>query len=863
MSANAKIISDKQKVRCDEEKKRKTNPRGKQTGVQLQSIECESICDEMGRRSTILDEPKKGSIKSISLKNFMTYHEATFNPGQKFNVIIGPNGSGKSSIVTAITIGLGGDISLLRRQKHLSELVSNEIEDGDHAEVRIEIYRGEKDKRDGSFRSHSVLCKITKEGQASYFIDGRRVAREEVCRLAERHQIQTSNLCQFLPQDVVREFPEMTPDKVFHSTLRAIGDTDMLNKHDGLKKKQESRTTAMHILETKKNTFRQTESNYNSKKKLREEVKRRQELESTLKLMEIQEKYLKFLDHIKKTQHAQKEVASKDDIKSKLEKTRSELKKRVAEFDKRRDLLRKENNELNKKIAAAQATMKHPEVSKVESAIEQLTSQINAYDEDLLNAKEQMEKKQKFLEKNRNDLINLKVESLEEKRHGFEYKKNQFKVDHTVCENQIKDLEEKVGIVNGKIQAKKEKEKELTSEDNKKLSVLKHHNDDAYRGVEWLRNNRDKFRKPVHEPMMMLLRLKPECSQYAIHLENIVGKADMEAFVCEDRDDANLLSNTLRKQVGLHKINVVNSEPPSANDRFRFEHPDLRGITEHRVFLDEVIRDDCPPAVRKHLCQKQRIHMIPVFNAMPRGQLPGQVMNYFVNDKKIKVKKSIYTNQLSKSTDSMAGERPRFLGTSFVEEDESIAKIKEEIQGLINQKKAHVSSIEKVNREDQEIAERIKEVDRKIDDIQKQLTQAQNINRNIVALEAEIEQLRSGKNLKELKAKAVSDRIELTKKLLAANRRMLDVVGESSNNAVKVELNEILINQINTLSLDDRNRLSVQNAEFDNLQAELKELKAILAQQRNNMKVLLKELPWDTNNKVGNPVLSTSKTKIE
>ncbi len=337
----------------------------------------------------------------------------------------------------------------------------------------------------------------------------------------------------------------------------------------------------------------------------------------------------------------------------------------------------------------------------------------------------------------------------------------------------------------------------------------------------------------------------------------------MEAFVCEDRDDANLLSNTLRKQIGLHKINVVNSEPPSANDRFRFEHPDLRGITEHRVFLDEVIRDDCPPAVRKHLCQKQRIHMIPVFNAMPRGQLPGQVMNYFVNDKKIKVKKSIYTNQLSKSTDSMAGERPRFLGTSFVEEDESIAKIKEEIQGLINQKKAHVSSIEKVNREDQEIAERIKEVDRKIDDIQKQLTQAQNINRNIVALEAEIEQLRSGKNLKELKAKAVSDRIELTKKLLAANRRMLDVVGESSNNAVKVELNEILINQINTLSLDDRNRLSVQNAEFDNLQAELKELKAILAQQRNNMKVLLKELPWDTNNKVGNPVLSTSKTKIE
>ena len=47
-------------------------------------------------------------------------------PGPNFNVTVGPNGSGKSSIVSALSICLGGDLKSLNRQSDLKSLVNND-----------------------------------------------------------------------------------------------------------------------------------------------------------------------------------------------------------------------------------------------------------------------------------------------------------------------------------------------------------------------------------------------------------------------------------------------------------------------------------------------------------------------------------------------------------------------------------------------------------------------------------------------------------------------------------------------------------------------------------------------------------------
>ena len=123
--------------------------------------------------------------------------------------------------------------------------------------------------------------------------------------------------------------------------------------------------------------------------------------------------------------------------------------------------------------------------------------------------------------------------------------------------------------------------------------------------------------------------LRPKEKNYLAQLENIIGFMEMEAFVCEDKDDANLLMKQLRKENKLHRINVVHSTPPDPKrPDEQFKHPPNLPRNIDRVFLDEIL-GECPPAIRKHLCQKKKLHLIPVFSQDPGDSI--RVTKYFVD----------------------------------------------------------------------------------------------------------------------------------------------------------------------------------------------------------------------------------------
>ena len=160
-----------------------------------------------------------GSLDSVEVHNFMTFTHATFRPGQGFNVILGPNGSGKSSLVSAINIGLGGPVQILGRQQNMAEFINNDIP-GAEAKIQIKLFKDE------SGTAFTVIeCNIRKdktfpEGKATFKVDGKLESAIHVRRLAKDLQIQTDNMCQFLPQDVVRRFPEMNSQEIFVHTIR-------------------------------------------------------------------------------------------------------------------------------------------------------------------------------------------------------------------------------------------------------------------------------------------------------------------------------------------------------------------------------------------------------------------------------------------------------------------------------------------------------------------------------------------------------------------------------------------------------------------------------------------------------------------
>ncbi|CAG8618294.1 6707_t:CDS:10 [Paraglomus brasilianum] len=175
--------------------------------------------------STIDDDYIEGSIVRVALTHFVTYDSVEFRPGPNLNMIIGPNGTGKSTIVCAIALGLGGHPSVLGRAREISDFVKH---GEDRAEIEIEL----KSSPNLIIKRH-----IKKENNASTWrVNGEIVTQKEVLSRVGALNIQVNNLCQFLPQDKVSEFAQMSPPELLVETQRAVGDAQLGLWHESLKK---------------------------------------------------------------------------------------------------------------------------------------------------------------------------------------------------------------------------------------------------------------------------------------------------------------------------------------------------------------------------------------------------------------------------------------------------------------------------------------------------------------------------------------------------------------------------------------------------------------------------------------------------
>ena len=127
--------------------------------------------------------------------------------------------------------------------------------------------------------------------------NGMRVDQKEIQTLAKKCHIQTNNLCQFLPQDVVREFPEMKPQQVFHNTLKAVGNTEMLEIHEKLSSKQDQKTELDTTVKTKERTLQDLERKFEDKRQIRETIKKKQALKQQINLFRKQRTCLEGENH--------------------------------------------------------------------------------------------------------------------------------------------------------------------------------------------------------------------------------------------------------------------------------------------------------------------------------------------------------------------------------------------------------------------------------------------------------------------------------------------------------------------------------------------------------------------------------------
>eukprot|EP00668_Euglena_longa_P002164 GGOE01002506.1.p1 GENE.GGOE01002506.1~~GGOE01002506.1.p1 ORF type:complete len:1082 (+),score=373.55 GGOE01002506.1:175-3246(+) len=168
----------------------------------------------------------------------MSYNYASFSPGPHLNLIVAPNGCGKSTIVAAICLGLAGKVMLLGKSNQVRDFVQR---GKGFAELEIELHAA--DHCTVSIKRHIV-------GNTSrWYIDGRERQEREVVNLVEKLNIKLENLTQFLPQERVKSFSQLSPTELLDSTEEAILPPEVVELHAKLIEQGKSHHVSQQQLE--------------------------------------------------------------------------------------------------------------------------------------------------------------------------------------------------------------------------------------------------------------------------------------------------------------------------------------------------------------------------------------------------------------------------------------------------------------------------------------------------------------------------------------------------------------------------------------------------------------------------------------
>ena len=195
----------------------------------------------------------RGAIARIRLQLHVARDAESADDGTKLNCIIGPNRTGKSSIVCAMCVGLGGSLGVTERGDKIKECVHGS--------------GGAKDERGQPIRSGWVETELYDEpanavvrvefdvdNKQAWTLDGKASTQKAVRARMKELNIQVDNPLQFLPQDKVGQFSNMSPVELLKHTEMAIG-PEVYAQHQALIAEDAKLAEAKRALATEEKTL--------------------------------------------------------------------------------------------------------------------------------------------------------------------------------------------------------------------------------------------------------------------------------------------------------------------------------------------------------------------------------------------------------------------------------------------------------------------------------------------------------------------------------------------------------------------------------------------------------------------------------
>ncbi|XP_066273781.1 structural maintenance of chromosomes protein 5-like [Branchiostoma lanceolatum] len=761
----------------------------------------------------------RGAIVRIKMINFFTYDACEFFPGCQLNVIIGPNGTGKSSIVCAMCLGLGGSTNLLGRAKEIGEYVKHGKETG---YTELELHGGE-DK-------DNVVIKrqIHRDNRSDWSLNGQHATLKKVQETVASFNIQINNLCQFLPQDRVADFAKMDKYQLLENTEKAVGSPQMYEDHCRLKDfRRDERQLSNKLEEHRTHLERLKERNA----RLEQDVERYRERERHLAKIQVLEKKKPWAQMVENQKKFNAAKGKKTECTQRLR----EEQKKNAPRQKQADRARERAAKIDQDIKGKQ------------NHIRQTTGQCKERSENLAQLQEDIADVQELI-KEKKQQENDRVKMLNQlKRHLGALQNELQEVIETAQDvapriNEIGTELRTISTDMRKLQTEKDRIKEerremdrdirrckdeirhLEDVRNQRLNLLRQKHRHTYDAVQWLRANRDKFKKNIYDPIMLIMNVPNR--NYARYLEHHISYNDMRAFVCEDQEDMNKFLNEVRDNQKL-KVNAVKA-PTKPVSEFVPQKPiqQLRERYDFQHYLKDLF--EAPEPVMAYLCQMYHLHDVPIGTENTKQNIErvlreSGVRCVYTPGTQYRVSKSRYTGEIS-STNSSVREA-NLLNLSV--DAEQRAQIERELTEALTNRDAGQEQYKELDKKEAELRLRDNSLRQEKKELSAKRDTKSRLEQQIKTKESRIKQyendavdLEAAETEAKEKIVAINDkRLKLAKELKAYIKKVLD------HHKEKVELS---IQHL--LATAEVSRLETEQREWSEAERRLKQ-EAHIAEQ--------------------------------
>lgn len=492
---------------------------------------------------------RRGNILKITMHNFMTYDDCTFEPGAGLNLVLGPNGTGKSSIVSAICVGLHGNPKLLGRASKVNDYIKH---GRDNAYVEIELC----DDDEGNVSKRVTIRRYWTRGRdtSEWYVNGKHSKSDAVKKIVTDFNIKLDNLTQFLPQDRVCEFAGLGPVELLRKTEEAVLPPEICKYHDDLIEIQKNHSVELRKITDFTDSLNVLKKKNEAIEKDVQKFRERQALLIKVEQLKVKRSYASFALKQQEGKDVKKE---KDLAEQEYEKFKAELKPLADKINDKK----KELEQLHKKKEQEKSQSKKN--NNIEGTISKLNNQQNKKQQyinelsSIKDRKREREEKKRKLElklkdaKNHHDSLTTPEDIAEElKKKNEEYQS--VDAQYTEAQNQRSEIDQKIEdlirdrkIVNDGI-------RQLDDVKNQRLIEIRKSRPQVYDMYEWYRKNKHKFEKEV---FLLPLEISVPENIHAKYLEQQIPKDILYSFVFQSSTDEDLfIKETENRKVGVTTV---------------------------------------------------------------------------------------------------------------------------------------------------------------------------------------------------------------------------------------------------------------------------------------------------------------------